>query len=98
MFEVLVPTPNRHAAEAQGPRRESPGATAAPMAGLSGRVDHTRVAAFLHLKGQRIFCHSGRLWVTLENDPEDHVLAPGQAFLVSGNGKVVIGGLGTYTL
>ena len=98
MFEVLVPAPTGKSAAGTWPRRKTPGAGPAPMAGLSGRVDRDRVAAFLHLQGQRIFCHSGNLWVTLENDSEDHVLAPGECFLVPSAGKVVIGGRGSYTL
>jgi Protein of unknown function (DUF2917) len=99
MFEVLVTTPTRKSIAAWGlPMRDATRQTARPMAGVSGNVDHDRVAVFAHLQGQLILCSSGQLWVTIENDREDHVLAPGQCLFVPTAGKVVIGGIGCYTL
>ena len=99
MFQVLVPAPTRKNLAAYGDRPEvAVQAAARPMAGISGLVDHDRVAVFAHLEGQLILCSSGNLWVTIENDTEDHVLAAGQYFFVPTGGKVVIGGRGGYTL
>jgi len=69
-----------------------------PRAGVSGTVTHDRVAVFAHLEGQRIRCSDGGLWVTVENDREDHVLAPGQEYLVTAPGKVVISGRGGFEI
>jgi hypothetical protein len=65
---------------------------------VSGDVDHGHVAAFTRLAGQRITCTSGRLWVTLENVPGDHTLEPGGHLAVPADGKVVIGGKGSYRI
>lgn len=94
MFEVLVPTrfmkPSRPGT--------APWSEARPMAGLPGSVSFSNTAAFAHLQGQAIRCDAGYLWVTLENDPEDHILFPGESLLVTTPGKVVIGGRGSYSL
>ncbi len=37
-----------------------------------------------------IYCHEGLLWVTQENDPEDHVLRSRQAFLINQRGLVLV--------
>jgi len=48
----------------------------------------------LHLKGDQrwrmVICHQGVLWVTQENDLEDYVLKPGDMFLISLRGEVII--------
>lgn len=89
MFEVLVPS---H----PGKSGLLPRAEVLPAAGLSGSVTPDRLAVFARLEGQAIRCLSGHLWVTLENDPMDHVLKQGQRLVVSRDGKVVIGGRGRY--
>ena len=91
MFEVLVPSHPGKSGLVRTPRTESQ-----PAAGLSGAVTPDRVAVFAHLDGQAIRCLSGHLWVTLENDPMDHVLKPGQRLLIPSGGKVVVGGRGRY--
>lgn len=98
MFQVLVPAPTRKTVAAYGLREAALPRSARPMAGISGRVDHDRVAVFAHLEGQLILCDSGHLWVTIENDTEDHVLTASQYFFVPTAGKVVIGGRGGYTI
>jgi len=82
-----------------------PGATLGPdaaldeaRAGLSGTVSYDRVGAFAHMKGLQVQCDSGHLWVTLENDPVDHVLLPRQGLTVAADGKVVIGGKGVFSI
>ena len=99
MFQVLVPTPTRKAIAAYTLPQASPVHPASrPLAGLSGMVQSDRLAVFAHLEGQRILCQAGRLWVTVENDPVDHVLAPQQSLVVPTGGKVIIGGKGSYTI
>jgi hypothetical protein len=99
MFQVLVPAPTRKNLAAYGHRPEAALRPAArPMTGISGTVDHDRVAVFAHLEGQLILCHAGNLWVTIENDTQDHVLPAGQYFFVPTAGKVVISGRGGYTI
>lgn len=94
MFELLVPT--------QPVKPSHLGATpwteANPMAGISGSVTFSKTAAFTQLQGQAIRCEAGYIWVTMENDPEDYILFPGESLLVSTPGKVVIGGKGSYLL
>jgi hypothetical protein len=94
MFEVLVPN---HPMK-PSPLGATPWTEANPMAGISGSVTFSRTAAFAHLQGQAIRCDAGYIWVTLENDPEDYILFPGESLLVPAPGKVVIGGKGSYCL
>jgi len=97
MFEVLVSAPTRKALEIydRDPARAVPG-PARPMAGVSGTVTNDRVAVFARMEGQLIRCLSGNLWVTIQDDREDHVLAPSEWLLVRTPGKVIISGRGTY--
>jgi hypothetical protein len=48
----------------------------------------------LRLKGDQrwrmIICHRGMVWITQQNDLEDYVLKPGDMFLISLRGEVVI--------
>jgi hypothetical protein len=83
---------------AQPRTRQSRSAQSGPAIRVSGDVDFHKVAVFAHLDGQRITCTSGRLWVTVEDDPNDHVLRPRERMVVAGPGKVVIGGRGSYAL
>jgi hypothetical protein len=41
-----------------------------------------------------VACVTGNLLVTLEGDPEDHVLSPGQSLTARRRGRVVVTGLG----
>lgn len=95
MFEVFVST---HPMQPNHPRGYAASKEANPMAGISGTVNFDKTAVFAHLNGQVIVCTTGHLWVTIENDREDHVLFPGQRLLVSTPGKVIIGGRGGYSL
>ena len=49
-------------------------------------------------RGTRLVSLTGGLWVTQSNDPEDHWLAPGQSFVISRPGKVVVMGMPSGTL
>lgn len=40
-----------------------------------------------------VTCLAGELLVTLEGDPVDHVLAPGEAFTAIGRGRLVVAAL-----
>ena len=64
----------------------------------AGSVDYDRIATLSGRQDRDIRCTSGHLWVTVENDPNDIVLDPGDCLHVSGRSKVVIGGKGTYRL
>jgi len=95
MFEVYVST---HPMQPSHQGGYAASKEANPMAGISGTVNFDKTAVFAHLNGQVILCTTGHLWVTIENDREDHVLFPGQRLLVSTPGKVIIGGRGGYLL
>ena len=45
-----------------------------------------------------ILCHRGMLWITQANDPEDHVIKAGEAFLITKKGTVLIKSLRESTL
>jgi hypothetical protein len=94
MFELLVPShPMQPSHLGATPRTE-----AKPMAGISASVIFSKTAVFTHLQGQAIRCEAGYIWVTIENDPEDYILFPGESLLIPSPGKVVIGGKGSYLL
>ena len=40
--------------------------------------------------GTRIECHCGRIWITEERSPDDQVLDPGDAYVVSRGGITVV--------
>jgi hypothetical protein len=63
-----------------------------------GAVKFGQVASFTDLQEHRVRCTSGYLWITVENDRDDHVIHPGQAFLVPDGGKVIVGGKGGYAV
>ena len=94
MFEVLVPTQPMKPSHLEAATRTE----AKPMAGMSGSVTFSKTAVFAHLQGQAIRCEAGYIWVTVENDPEDYILFPGESLLIPSPGKVVIGGKGSYLL
>jgi hypothetical protein len=66
--------------------------------GEAGSVDYDHTASFVNHVDQDIRCTSGHLWVTLENDPIDFVLNPGECLYIAGRGRVVIGGRGAYRI
>ena len=49
-------------------------------------------------RGIRLASLGGGLWITQSGDPEDHWLQPGQSFVVSRKGKVVVTGMPCGTL
>jgi len=71
---------------------------ARPVVQVSGDVDFSRIAVFTHLSGQRITCTGGRLWVTQENVPGDFELGPGERLVAANDGKLIIGGEGSYSI
>ena len=50
------------------------------------------------MDGETIHCLEGRLWVTFEDDPEDHILSAGQRVEVPNGGKLLISGPGCYRI
>lgn len=92
MFVVLAQPRTRQSSAALD------AAQAGPAIRVSGDVDYGRIAVFAHLDGQRITCTAGRLWITIEDDPNDHVLHPQERLVVAGPGKVVVGGRGSYAI
>ena len=44
-------------------------------------------------RGTRLESLEGGFWVTQSGDPEDHWLRPGQTFVISRKGKVVVMGM-----
>lgn len=97
MFQVLVSTPTRKSMKAYDrDRNRAVLERVRPMAGVSGTVTNDRVAVFARMEGQLIRCLSGSLWVTIQDDREDHVLVPNEWLLVKTPGKVIISGKGTY--
>jgi hypothetical protein len=62
----------------------------ASMADLR-RLSASQVLGLYAKKGSTIDCVDGSLWVTLEGDPEDHILNAGQALMLKSRGKVVVG-------
>jgi Protein of unknown function (DUF2917) len=56
--------------------------------------------ASLRLRGRacRIFCVTGRLWVTASGCREDSVLVPGEEVTFTGTGRIVLEALRTATV
>ena len=92
MFVVLAQPRTRES------RSALDAAQARPVIRVSGDVDHHKLAVFAQLDGQRITCTAGRLWLTIENDPNDYVLHPRERMVIPGSGKVVVGGRGSYAI
>ena len=44
-----------------------------------------------------VACRTGSLWVTQPGDPNDHVLSPGQNFIITRKGKIAITALNNAT-
>ncbi|MGH7370523.1 MAG: DUF2917 domain-containing protein [Candidatus Methylomirabilales bacterium] len=44
-------------------------------------------------RGTAIFCLEGIAWVTQEGDLQDHMLRPGEEFVISRAGLVVVQGI-----
>jgi hypothetical protein len=53
-----------------------------------------------HERGKILHCDFGKLWVTIEGDPEDIILTEDESFEIPSGGRVVISGLesGGYSL
>lgn len=41
-------------------------------------------------KGQRVACLEGRIWITLQHDPRDVVLEPGECFVIDKPGLTLV--------
>jgi hypothetical protein len=52
-----------------------------------------QVESLEHGKGKHLLCTSGRLWVTLEHEGNDHILEPNESLDIEENGLVVISAL-----
>lgn len=55
-------------------------------------------STFQNLEDQAIHCSAGTLWVTIENDHQDHILRAKQTLTILTAGKVIVGGCGAYTI
>ncbi|HUW39383.1 MAG TPA: DUF2917 domain-containing protein [Rectinemataceae bacterium] len=44
-------------------------------------------------KGSKLTCTSGSLWVTVANDPLDHILSERESFVVESNDLVLLSGI-----
>ena len=42
------------------------------------------------LQGVRIICRTGRCWLTQAGDNRDHILGPGDGFLVRTRGRLIL--------
>ena len=71
------------------------GLTSAPALRRLGRAE---VLGLDVGQASSLACVEGRLWVTLEGDPEDYVLEAGQDLLLQGKGKLVVESLGDSSL
>ena len=49
-----------------------------------------RLARLPDATSARIVCVTGTVWITIDNDPRDIVLAPGQSFLVDRRAGVLV--------
>jgi hypothetical protein len=72
--------------------------TAIPFGRHCRRVDYDHVSAYRDLFDQQILCRDGQIWITIENDPQDHAVRKSEAFNVGRHGKVVIAGKGCFTI
>jgi hypothetical protein len=64
---------------------------------VAEKLQQGQVATIKHSKGKHLYCSSGRLWVTLENEPDDHILEANQCLDIDENGRVVISALASGT-
>ena len=48
--------------------------------------------------GVQVICREGSLWITLDNDPRDIVLAPGESFITTEHRRALIYAMGTSAL
>jgi hypothetical protein len=46
--------------------------------------------------GTVLRCTAGTLWLTLEGDPEDHILTPNQTVYIPDDCKALLSGTGAY--
>jgi hypothetical protein len=54
--------------------------------------------AFARMKGEVVHCTSGHLWVTFEDDTEDHLIASGESLSVPNGGKMLVSGPGCFRI
>jgi hypothetical protein len=62
----------------------------------SGVLAKGRTEVLDNLGGNTLRCTSGSLWVTLEGDSKDYVLAANQTLAIPTPGKILVSGAGTY--
>lgn len=69
-----------------------------PGAGAEARTTPMRMVllpqATMSMDGRHdgfvLYCHEGRLWLTQQGDPTDHILSAGDSFVVRGEGRLVL--------
>lgn len=49
-------------------------------------------------RGVRITCTAGTIWITVADEPGDTFLAPGQAYVVQGNGLAIVESIGAGSI
>lgn len=62
----------------------------------AGAVSGGSVDSFTGMGGKILRCTSGKLWVTLEGDPNDYFLSPNQTMAIPTLGRVAVTGKGSY--
>lgn len=68
---------------------------AQPGSALAEELLPGQVEALDHGRGKHLVCTAGRLWVTIENEGNDHILEPNESLDIGENGRVVISALNT---
>ena len=53
-------------------------------------LERNAVLAFDHARRARILCTYGALWITLDDDPRDIILAAGESFVVDRDARVLV--------
>jgi len=53
-------------------------------------MPHASVRRFTHPFGLRLTCVRGDLWITVDGEPEDHVLAAGESFEPTSGRRILV--------
>jgi len=74
--------------------------TTATEGSSSKRLARGQVVGLKGLSGSRVLCTEGVLWLTTEDDLDDHILEAGQSFTANRPGKLVMSSLdgGAYRM
>ncbi|MBN2388490.1 MAG: DUF2917 domain-containing protein [Anaerolineales bacterium] len=57
---------------------------------MTGTLANHSQKALVVQRGSEICCLEGMLWITLEGDLKDHIIAAGETFVANHKGKVVL--------